>query len=199
MEDITVGVLALQGDFREHLQAFRKIETAARDIRLPGELDQVQGLVIPGGESTTINKLIDKYDFQKKLHDFAASGRPVFGTCAGLILLSKKAVGEGRQLGFIDIEVERNAYGRQIESFEEVINLDLGNGTDKKRFNAVFIRAPKISRTGSGVKVLGTAGDEVVLARENNILVCAFHPELTDDNIIHKYFLEMIREYLKEK
>jgi pyridoxal 5'-phosphate synthase pdxT subunit len=199
MKDITVGVLALQGDFREHISLLKKMKVEAVQIRIPPDLDRVDGLIIPGGESTTINKLLAKYGLVQKIYEFSRSGKPIFGTCAGLIVLSKKADGEAAQMGLIDIDVERNAYGRQIESFEQLISLDLDNGTGKKEFNSVFIRAPKIIRKGNDVRVLGMREGEIVLARENNILVSAFHPELTDDTIIHEYFLGMIRKDPKEK
>jgi 5'-phosphate synthase pdxT subunit len=199
MDSIIVGVLALQGDFREHIEMLKMLGVEAREIRFPGQLDQVDGLIIPGGESTTINKLFDKYGFRKKLHEFYESGKPLFGTCAGLIVLAKKAKGEENQLGLIDIDVERNAYGRQIDSFEQKISLNLNHSAEKKDFNSVYIRAPKIIRKGDGVKVLGMHDEEIVLARQENVLVSSFHPELTDDTRIHKYFIGMIREYVKEK
>jgi 5'-phosphate synthase pdxT subunit len=199
MDSIVVGVLALQGDFREHIEMIKLLGVETREIRFPEQLDEVDGLIIPGGESTTINKLFDKYGFRKKLHEFYESGKPLFGTCAGLIVLSKEARGEEKQLGLIDIDVERNAYGRQIDSFEQRISLNLNHKAEKKDFNSVYIRAPKIIRKGEGVKVLGLHDDEIVLARQKNVLVSSFHPELTDDTRIHRYFIEMIREYVKEK
>jgi 5'-phosphate synthase pdxT subunit len=199
MDSIVVGVLALQGDFREHVEMVEKLGVEAREIRFPEQMDQIDGLIIPGGESTTINKLFDRYGFRKKLHEFYGSGKPLFGTCAGLIVLAKKAVGEESQLGLIDIDVQRNAYGRQIDSFEQKICLILNHKAEKKDFNSVYIRAPKIIRKGDGVKVLGMHDEEIVLARQENVLVSSFHPELTDDTRIHKYFIGMIREYIKEK
>jgi 5'-phosphate synthase pdxT subunit len=199
MDNIIVGVLALQGDFREHVEMVKMLGVEAREIRFPEQLDQVHGLIIPGGESTTINKLFDKYGFRKKLNEFYKSGKPLFGTCAGLIVLAKKAKGEERQLGLIDIDVERNAYGRQIDSFEQKISLNLNHKAGKKDFNSVYIRAPKIIRKGDNVKVLGVHDEEIVLARQKNVLVSSFHPELTDDTRVHKYFIGMIREHIKEK
>jgi 5'-phosphate synthase pdxT subunit len=199
MKDIIVGVLALQGDFREHINILKKLKIRTEEIRFPDQLDNVDGLIIPGGESTTINKLFDKYGFREKIYEFSGMGRPLFGTCAGLIVLAESVKGEDRQLGLIDIDVERNAYGRQIESFEQRINLNLNHKGSEKEFNSVFIRAPKIIRKGKHVKVLGKHDEEIVLAREDNILVSAFHPELTEDTRIHKYFISMILENLKEK
>jgi pyridoxal 5'-phosphate synthase pdxT subunit len=199
MKKVIVGVLALQGDFREHINILRKINVEAREIRLPSQIGDLDGLIIPGGESTAINKLMEKYDLDKKIKKFALSARPLFGTCAGLIILSRRIEDGERQLGLIDIDVKRNAYGRQIESFEEKISLNLNHDMDSKKFNSVFIRAPKIIRTGKTVKILARNNDEVVLAREKNILVSTFHPELADDNRIHKYFVTMILEYLEER
>lgn len=199
MKNIVVGVLALQGDFREHINILKKMNIATKEIRFPAQLDEVDGFIIPGGESTTINKLLDKYDFKKKLKGFAKSGKPLFGTCAGLIVLACSMEDEEKQTGLIDIDIERNAYGRQIESFEQNISLNLNHKTGSREFNSIFIRAPRIIRTGKNVKVLGRYNKEAVLAREKNILVCAFHPELTEDNRIHQYFITMIIDDLKEK
>ena len=199
MKNIVVGVLALQGDFREHIESLKKIDVSAMEIKFPGQLDLIDGLIIPGGESTTLNKLFDKYGFREKLKDFSRSGKPIFGTCAGLILLAEKIKGGDSQLGFIDIDVERNAYGRQIDSFEQSISLNLNHKTEKQEFNSIFIRAPRITRKGQGVNIMGMYGGQAVLAREKNILVSTFHPELTEDTRIHKYFIGMIRQYLKEK
>ena len=135
MRDITVGVLALQGDFREHINTLNKLNINTKEIRFPGQLDQVDGLIIPGGESTTMNKLLDKYGFREKIHQFSVSGKPLFGTCAGLIVLAESIKGEDSQLGLIDIDVERNAYGRQIESFEQSISLNLNHKGVKKEFD----------------------------------------------------------------
>ena len=199
MKNIVVGVLALQGDFREHIESLKKIDVSAMEIKFPGQLDLIDGLIIPGGESTTLNKLFDKYGFREKLKDFFRSGKPIFGTCAGLILLAEKIKGGDSQLGFIDIDVERNAYGRQIDSFEQSISLNLNHKTEKQEFNSIFIRAPRITRKGQGVDIMGMYSGQAVLAREKNILVSTFHPELTEDTRIHKYFIGMIRQHLKEK
>jgi pyridoxal 5'-phosphate synthase pdxT subunit len=199
MKNVIVGVLALQGDFREHINILKKINVEGVEARLPSEVDDMDGLIIPGGESTAINKLMEKYGFDKKIKQLALSGKPLFGTCAGLIILSKSIEDGKRGLGLIDIDLKRNAYGRQIESFEDEINLNLNHDMENKKFNSVFIRAPKIIRAGKEVRILARHNDGVVLAREKNILVSTFHPELTADTRIHKYFITMILEYLKER
>jgi len=199
MKKINVGVLALQGDFKEHIKMLKGLGVPVIEIRSTQQLDEIDGLIIPGGESTTINKLMGKYGFTERLEDFCRSGKPIFGTCAGLIILSSEISGDGFGLGFIDIKVKRNAYGRQIESFEEIVSINLDHKPDPVGFKSVFIRAPKIVYTGENVKILSSSGDDILLAREKNILVCAFHPELTDDTRIHEYFIEMINENLEEK
>ena len=199
MKKINVGVLALQGDFKEHIKMLGKIGVTAVEIRFPEQLEEIDGLIFPGGESTAINKLIDKYGFRERLEDFSGSGRPMFGTCAGLIILASEVSDEEISLGFIDIRVQRNSYGRQIDSFEDIVSINLDHKPDRKGFKSIFIRAPRIVHTGENVRILSSLGDEVVLARERNILVCAFHPELTDDTRIHEYFIEMIKENLEEK
>ena len=199
MKKINVGVLALQGDFKEHIKMLKGLGVPVIEIRSTQQLDEIDGLIIPGGESTTINKLMGKYGFTERLEDFCRSGKPIFGTCAGLIILSSEISDDGFGLGFIDIKVKRNAYGRQIESFEEIVSINLDHKPDPVGFKSVFIRAPKIVYTGENVKILSSSGDDILLAREKNILVCAFHPELTDDTRIHEYFIEMINENLEEK
>jgi len=184
-----VGVLALQGAFREHINSIKKCGANAVEIKFPDQLKEVEGLIIPGGESTTINKLMNKYDFKLYLDEFYKSGKAVYGTCAGLILIAKKVVDEDFGLGYIDVEVERNSYGRQIDSFEEYITLGFD---ENKKFKAIFIRAPRIVSTGSGVDILSKIDDNVILAKQNNVLVSTFHPELQEDTRIHEYFLTMI-------
>ncbi len=187
-----IGVLALQGDFREHIRILKKLGADAVEVRLPAELKGLDGLIIPGGESTTINKMMRAYGFPEEIKKFARKGTPVFGTCAGLIVLAGKIDGrKGGQLNLIDVDVKRNAYGRQVDSREADVTLDFtGTGT----FRAVFIRAPQIRKTGAGVKSLARYEDKTVLARQKNILICSFHPELTEDTRIHQYFLDMIPE-----
>jgi len=184
-----VGVLALQGAFREHIRMLRALGAEAVEIRLPAGLDEVDGLIIPGGESTTMRKLMADYGLVEPIRAFAASGRPVFGTCAGLIVMADRLGGRRQELlNLIDIDVERNAYGRQVDSRETDLN---GEVFGTKPFHAVFIRAPQIVGTGPGVEPLARYRGRVVLARQKNILVAAFHPELTDDTRIHELFLRM--------
>lgn len=185
-----IGVLALQGAFREHILMFRKCGVEALEIRLPEQLDEVDALVIPGGESTTISMLMNEYGFPERIRSFISSGKPVMGTCAGLIVLARKQRGtEQGLLPCIDIDVRRNAYGRQIESREVDIEIpSLG----AEPFHAVFIRAPQIEGAGPGVEVLAKYRGRIVLARQKNILVSCFHPELTGDTRVHGLFLGMV-------
>ena len=184
-----VGVLALQGAFREHIRMLRELGAEAVEIRLPAELDEVDGLIIPGGESTTMRKLMADYGLVEPLREFAASGKPVFGTCAGLIVMAERLGGRRQELlNLIDIDVERNAYGRQVDSREADISSD---SLGPEPFHAVFIRAPRILSTGPGVEPLARYRGQVVLARQKNILVAAFHPELTGDARVHKLFLQL--------
>jgi 5'-phosphate synthase pdxT subunit len=197
---VRVGVLALQGDFSLHAAALRRAGVEPAEVRKPSALDDVDGLILPGGESTTLLHLMDAWDFRPALRAFHASGRPLFGTCAGLILLARE-VENPRQpsLGLIDLAVERNAYGRQRESFEAAgaasgearghIELD---GT---ALRMVFIRAPRIRRVGPGVDVLVRHRGDAVLAREGTVLVSSFHPELTDDLAVHRYFCRMVETH----
>jgi len=185
-----VGVLALQGAFREHIRMLKSLGVEALEIRLPGELDEVDGLIIPGGESTTMRKLLTDYGFVDTVKEFAAAGKPVFGTCAGLIVMADRLNGRKQDfLNLIDIDAERNAYGRQVDSREaDIPSKSLGEDP----FHAVFIRAPQILGSGPGVETLALYQDRVVLARQKNILVATFHPELTGDTRIHKIFLQML-------
>jgi pyridoxal 5'-phosphate synthase pdxT subunit len=207
VKNTVIGVLALQGAFREHISAIKKCGGVAREIKFPQQLDSVDGLIIPGGESTTIYKLLQKYNFGPALEAFYRQKKPMFGTCAGLILLAKEVKGDSFGLGYIDITVDRNAYGRQVDSFEQSVMLELGPAHAENnpilksgakvaekpdRFHAVFIRAPKIEKTGEEVHILGSIESVAVLARQGNVLVCAFHPELTDDLRIHQYFIDMV-------
>jgi len=189
---VTIGVLALQGDFGLHRKALERIGAPSVEVRKPAELDGLAGLIMPGGESTTLLKLLRLWEFVPALEQFHGSGRPIFGTCAGLILLARD-VENPRQfsLGFIDITAERNAYGRQKESFETEITGDLGAGPIPLK--AVFIRAPRIRRLGPGLTRLAEHRGECVMAREGSVLVAAFHPELTDDLTVHRYFVDMAR------
>jgi 5'-phosphate synthase pdxT subunit len=176
-----IGVLALQGAFREHVRALRAAGAEVVEVRLPEQLDGLDGLVIPGGESTTITKLARLYGLEEAIRSFA---RPIFGTCAGMILLDR------RHLGLADIEVARNAYGRQVASFEADLELE----GDERPFRGVFIRAPRVRDIGSRVEVLAELDGEPVLLRDGAVLAAAFHPELTDDPRIHERFLELVTE-----
>jgi 5'-phosphate synthase pdxT subunit len=186
---MVIGVLALQGAFREHIGMLTSVGAVGVGVRLPEQLEGADGLIIPGGESTTIAKLMVEYGFPECIKAFAASGRPVFGTCAGLILLAEMVAGEKqRLLNLIDIDVRRNAYGRQVDSREVDVEVP---AVGENPFRAVFIRAPVIERIGNGVSALAQYRGRVVMARQENILVATFHPELTDDTRIHRYFLGM--------
>ncbi len=187
-----IGVLALQGDFGMHEKALDRIGVESVPVRLPGQMEDLSGLIIPGGESTTLLKLMDMWDFVPALEKFHASGLPIFGTCAGLILLAREVEGPKQpSLGFIDITAERNAYGRQKESFETEGRADLGQG--QRPLKMFFIRAPRIRRLGHAVTPLVHHGEECVMARQGSVLVAAFHPELTDDPTVHSYFVDMVR------
>lgn len=187
----TVGVLALQGAFASHEAVFESLGVRSLQVRTPEDLGQVDALVLPGGESTTISQLLESSELFEPVKKSVHEGMPVFGTCAGMILLSKKILdGRADQLSFgaIDIEVQRNAYGRQIDSFEADIEVK----TFSTPFHAVFIRAPRISKLGSGVTVLAELDKDVVLARQNNVMVASFHPELSRDDRVHQLFLKEI-------
>jgi len=187
-----LGVLALQGDFALHARALARCGADAAEVRKPEALDGLDGLVIPGGESTTLLRLMDAWDFVPALEAFHASGRPIFGTCAGLILLAREVLNPRQfSLGLIDVSVERNAYGRQRESFESRGGALLDG--QSVEIEMVFIRAPRIRRLGPGVESLAELGGETVLARQGSVLVAAFHPELTDDLTVHRHFCELVR------
>jgi pyridoxal 5'-phosphate synthase pdxT subunit len=176
-----VGVLAVQGNFREHLAVLRRLGVDAVEVRKPEELEGLDGLIVPGGESTAIGRLIRLYGLQEAIARF---NRPVFGTCAGMILLDRA------HLGLVDVAVERNAYGRQVASFEADLRLE---GEDEP-LRGVFIRAPRVVDAGPGVEVLAEHDGGPVLLRDGRFLVGSFHPELTDDTRVHERFLEMVRE-----
>ncbi|MEA1939921.1 MAG: pyridoxal 5'-phosphate synthase glutaminase subunit PdxT [Candidatus Caldatribacteriota bacterium] len=182
-----VGVLSLQGAVEEHLRMIRRCECEAIKVRSIKDLEKVERLILPGGESTAIGKLAKLYGLDKAIKKKAEEGMPIFGTCAGMILLAAKVV-DSKQIGFhlIDIVVERNAFGRQVDSFEA--DLDI-NDFEGGSFRAIFIRAPYIKEIGNGVKVLAKFNGKVVMAQQKNILVTSFHPELTEDLRIHEYFL----------
>ncbi|KAA9016986.1 pyridoxal 5'-phosphate synthase glutaminase subunit PdxT [Niallia endozanthoxylica] len=188
---ITIGVLGLQGAVREHVRSVEACGAEAVVVKRVEELAEIDGLIIPGGESTTIRKLLDKYGFMEPLKEFAAKGKPMFGTCAGLILLAKELVGyREHHLGLFDVTVERNSFGRQKESFEAELFI---RGLDEP-FVGVFIRAPHIVKVGEHVEVLAKHEGRIVAAREGQFLGCSFHPELTEDHRITELFMEMVRE-----
>lgn len=187
----SVGVLALQGAFREHVQALAQVGLDAVEVRRPDELTGLSGLVIPGGESTTISKLMTAYGLERPLRDLHAAGVPMFGTCAGMILLSRDAVDglpDQRYLGMIDLVVRRNAFGRQVASFEAPLTLS----GESDPLPGVFIRAPWIEKVGDGVEVLAEHEGHPVAATQGSVLVTAFHPELTDDRRLHGRFAQMV-------
>jgi len=187
---LRIGVLAVQGNFREHLAVLRRLGVEACEVRKPHQLDGLDGLIIPGGESTTIGKLVRTYELEPAILAFKGA---IFGTCAGMILLAREAVDglPGQpQLGLIDIVVRRNAYGRQVHSFET----DLALAGESEPLRAVFIRAPWIESVGADVEILAERDGRPVLARGGRILVAAFHPELTDDTRVHELFCKVARE-----
>jgi len=192
---VKIGVLGLQGAVREHIRSVEESGAEAIVIKKVEQLAEIDGLILPGGESTTMRKLIDKYQFMDKLKEFAHSGKPVFGTCAGLILLAKRVIGyDEPHIGIMDVTVERNSFGRQRESFEAELDIT-GVALD---FPAVFIRAPHIVEAGENVEVISKHNGRIVAAREGHILGCSFHPELTDDHRLTAYFVSMVKE-AKEK
>jgi 5'-phosphate synthase pdxT subunit len=193
-----IGLLALQGDFEMHRQAFDSLQEQSRLVRRPGELDGCAALVIPGGESTTMARLIDRCGMREPIIEFARS-RPVMGTCAGLIMLARKLADERPEefgvepLGLLDCVVRRNAYGRQVDSFSEDVSIAPLNGSPEP-FRAVYIRAPRILSVGESVTVVATRGEEPVGVRQGRILCFTFHPELTSDTRIHAAFLSLLEK-----
>lgn len=186
-----VGVLALQGAFREHIYAIEALDARATAVRLPDQLADVDGLIIPGGESTAISKLMESYGFYEPVAERHAQGMAVWGTCAGAILIAKAIVDgmpDQRGLGLMDIEVRRNAYGRQVDSFE--VDLDIAHLPDP--FRGIFIRAPWIEGVGAEVEVLAEHDGHICAAREGRLMATTFHPELTGDPSVHRYFIEQV-------
>jgi 5'-phosphate synthase pdxT subunit len=181
---LRIGVLALQGAFRDHARVLRRLGAEVLEVRLPEELDDLDGLVIPGGESTTISSLAQEYGLDDAIRGFRA---PIFGTCAGMIVLDRL------HLGLAELEVERNAYGPQVRSFEADVDL----AGDDRPIRGVFIRAPRIRDAGPGVEVVGTLEGDPVLVRDGRLLLASFHPELTDDTRVHERFLELVREHVR--
>ena len=182
MEDrLRIGVLAVQGNFREHARMLRRLGAEPVEIRKPGQLEGLDGLVVPGGESTTFMRLMRIYGLDEALRRFQG---PVLGTCAGMIVLDRE------HLGLVDIAVERNAFGRQVASFEADLELE----GEEEPLRGVFIRAPRLHEAGPGVKVLAELDGEAVLLRDGRFIVASFHPELTDDTRVHERFLDLARE-----
>lgn len=192
MSGPVIGVLALQGAFARHGEVTRRCGAEVLDVRTPAHLDAVDALIMPGGESTTMSKLLDINGLRDPLAQRLAAGMAVFGTCAGMILLASSVL-DGRpdqaSFGAIDLAVRRNAYGRQIDSFEQDLDIE---GLDAP-FRAVFIRAPAVESVGEGVEVLATQGDRPVLCRQGSVLVSSFHPELTGDDRLHQAFVDQVR------
>ena len=187
-----IGVLALQGDVREHVNTLRQLDCVPVEVRKPSDLLDVDGLILPGGESTTISKLLDIFGLRQPILDFIKSGKAVFGTCAGMITLASEVLDSAagqKSLGVMDISVRRNAFGSQLDSFEDSIDFD---GTAIK---VAFIRAPIVERVGDGVQVLSSLeGGRVVAARQANMLATSFHPEITGETFVHQYFLNMAKQ-----
>jgi 5'-phosphate synthase pdxT subunit len=186
---VKVGVLALQGAFREHIVSLEALGVAAAAVRLPEQLEDCDGLIIPGGESTAIGKLMDTYGFYEAIPDRHAAGREIWGTCAGAILIARDiidALPDQRPLGLMDIAVRRNAYGRQVDSFEVELAV---KGLDRT-YTGVFIRAPWIEAVGNDVEVLAEHAGRIVAVRQGNLMATSFHPELTGDPRIHRLFVE---------
>ncbi|MEK5080748.1 pyridoxal 5'-phosphate synthase glutaminase subunit PdxT [Solibacillus sp. FSL W7-1436] len=189
-----IGVLALQGAVKEHIQQITLLGHDAVAVKTSGDLRGIDGLILPGGESTTIGKMLERNDLLEPIQELAQQGIPMFGTCAGLILLAKKIKDSATpHLGLMDVEVERNSFGRQVDSFEAPLSIpSIGD-----EITAVFIRAPHIVSVGEHVEILATYEERIVLAREGQFLGCSFHPELTDDVRILEFFIGMVNEFIK--
>ncbi|MFP3415576.1 pyridoxal 5'-phosphate synthase glutaminase subunit PdxT [Bacillus sp. SIMBA_074] len=193
---VKIGVLGLQGAVREHVKSVEASGAEAVVVKRIEQLEEIDGLILPGGESTTMRRLIDKYAFMEPLRTFAKSGKPMFGTCAGMILLAKTLIGyEEAHIGAMDITVERNAFGRQKDSFEAALSMK-GVGKD---FVGVFIRAPYVVNVADDVEVLSMHGERMVAVRQGPFLAASFHPELTDDHRVTAYFVEMVKEAKMKK
>ncbi len=185
-----IGVLALQGAIREHIKLLEKCSVEPVLVKFPRDLENINGLIIPGGESTTIAKLMKQYELDKAIKRRYQEGMPIYGTCAGAILLAKEILNSKQpKLGLMDISIKRNDYGRQIDSFEAELDI-----FDQKPFKGIFIRAPVIDSIHNGCKIIAKFQDKPVLVEQNNLLVSTFHPELTDDIRIHKYFIDMVEK-----
>ncbi|ADP34651.1 pyridoxal 5'-phosphate synthase glutaminase subunit PdxT [Bacillus atrophaeus] len=192
---LTIGVLGLQGAVREHIRSIEACGAAGLVVKRPEQLNEVDGLILPGGESTTMRRLIDTYHFMDPLREFAAQGKPLFGTCAGLIILAKEIQGsDNAHLGVLNVKVERNSFGRQVDSFEADLTIE---GLAEP-FTGVFIRAPHILEAGEDVEVLSEHGGRIVAAKQDNLLGCSFHPELTDDHRVTELFVQMVEKHKQE-
>ena len=187
-----IGVLAVQGDFAEHIAILRRIGADTREVRLPEQLEALDGLIIPGGESTTLSRLMSIYHLREPVAQMAAEGRPVWGTCAGMIMLANEITEQDPvPLGLMDISVQRNAFGRQVDSFEQPLRI---SPLDPDPYNCIFIRAPVVIRVGSKVDVLASLDDgRPVAVRQDNLLATSFHPELTRDTRVHQYFVDLAK------
>jgi 5'-phosphate synthase pdxT subunit len=186
-----IGIRGLQGDYAAHGEVLLRLGVESRVVKKPEQLEGLGGLIMPGGESTTLIKLMDSSGMWQAISDFAASGKAIFGTCAGMILLAKEVKNpDQRSLGLVDISVERNGYGRQIDS-AEVEGVFCGDEEERALY-MIFIRAPRIVRLGDGVRALAECRGDVVMAQQGQVLVASFHPELTDDLTAHRYFVEMV-------
>jgi len=192
---MTIGVLAMQGAFVEHLNALKKLNIDTKIVRYASDFDSIDGIIIPGGESTVIGKLITDLGIKETLFNNIKNGLPVWGTCAGMIIIAKSIENSNVvHMPLMDVEVRRNAYGKQLGSFEKEIEIkEIPGGL----FNAVFIRAPFITKILNDVNVLASVEGNIVAARQKNMLATSFHPELTDDTRIHQYFIEMVKERKK--
>jgi len=191
--ELIIGVLALQGDFAKHLEVLERLGVQGVQVRLPEHLDRVDGLIIPGGESTTMGKLLGRFGLDAAIRGMAERGMPVFGTCAGMILLAKEIEGSDQpRLGLIDMKVRRNAFGRQVNSFEVDLSVpELGG----EPVRGVFIRAPFVTEVGKGVQVMAKLDDgRIVMVRQGKHIAAAFHPELTDDSRVHEFFIRIVSE-----
>ena len=197
---LRIAVLAMQGDFERHIERMTELGADAYAARLPADIDSADGLILPGGESTTIGKLIARYGVDDAIARAHAAGKPIYGTCAGMILLARR-IAEGTEerggqtkLGLLNITVARNAFGRQVDSFEALVDAPAITGPEGPPLHGVFIRAPIVSDVGDDVEVLARHGNDIVFVRQGTILGSSFHPELTADDRVHRYFLARVAE-----
>ena len=185
-----IGVLAIQGDFIEHINILQTLGVECREIRLPEQLSDVDGLIIPGGESTTLSRLLTRYNLRQPIKQLATDGKPLWGTCAGMIMMASEITeNDPVPLEIMDIDVQRNAFGRQIDSFEQELEI---TGFDETPYHAIFIRAPVIKRVGSGISIMASLQDgRPVAVQQDNLMATSFHPELTKDSRFHTHFLNL--------